>query len=81
MVPSGATADDLTTEDTESDGQILRTYSFGGTQVGTAVVEDPPRKAPPMYWKMMKTWILQKLIPNPDPRSRILPLAVWASCS
>ena len=41
----------------------------------------PPRKAPPMYWKMMKTWILQKLIPNPDPRSRILPLAVWASCS
>ena len=41
----------------------------------------PPRKALPMYWKMMKTWILQKLIPNPDPRSRILPLAVWASCS
>ena len=40
MVPAGATADDLTTEDTESDSQILRTYSFGGTQVGTAVVED-----------------------------------------
>ena len=40
MVPSGATSDDLTTEDTESDGQILRTYSFGGAQVGTAVVED-----------------------------------------
>ena len=40
MVPSGATSDDLTTEDTESDGQILRSYSFGGAQVGTAVVED-----------------------------------------
>ena len=45
MVPSGATADDLTTEDTESDGQILRTYSFGGTQVGTAVVEDSSQKS------------------------------------
>ena len=45
MVPSGATADDLTTEDTESDGQILRTYSFGGTQVGTAVVEDPSQES------------------------------------
>ena len=39
MIPSGATSDDLTTEDTESDGQISRTYSFGGTQVGTAVIE------------------------------------------
>lgn len=40
MVPAGATSDDLTTEDTVSDGQLLRTYSFGGAQVGTAVVED-----------------------------------------
>lgn len=40
MVPAGATSDDLTTEDTPSDGQLLRTYSFGGAQVGTAVVED-----------------------------------------
>ena len=45
MVPSGATSDDLTTEDTESDGQILRTYSFGGTHVGTAVVEDPSQES------------------------------------
>ena len=45
MVPSGATADDLTTEDTESDGQILRTYSFGATQVGTAVVEDTSQES------------------------------------
>ena len=45
MVPSGATADDLTTEDTESDSQILRTYSFGGTQVGTAVLEDTAQEA------------------------------------
>ena len=45
MVPSGATADDLTTEDTESDGQILRIYSFGGTQVGTAVVEAPSQES------------------------------------
>ena len=37
--------DDLTTEDTESDGQILRTYSFGGTQVGTAVVEDSSQES------------------------------------
>lgn len=40
MIPSGATSDDLTTEDTESDGQISRTYSFGGTRVGTAVIEN-----------------------------------------
>ena len=40
MIPSGATADDLTTEDSASDGQITRTYSFGGTQVGTATIED-----------------------------------------
>ena len=40
MIPSGATSNDLTTEDTESDGQISRTYSFGGTQVGTAVIEN-----------------------------------------
>ena len=35
MVPSGATAADLATEDSVSDGQINRTYTFGGTQVGT----------------------------------------------
>lgn len=40
MIPSGATSDDLTTEDAETDGQISRTYSFGGTQVGTAVIEN-----------------------------------------
>lgn len=40
MVPSGATAADLATEDSVSDGQINRTYTFGGTQVGTAVIED-----------------------------------------
>lgn len=45
MIPSGATSDDLTTEDTESDGQISRTYSFGGTQVGTAVIENTAEDA------------------------------------
>lgn len=73
MVPSGATADDLTTEDTESDGQILRTYSFGGTQVGTAVVEDPSQESSSDVLENDENMVLQKLIPNPDPRSRILP--------
>ena len=40
MVPAGATAADLTTQDTEDNNQISRQYFFGGTQVGTAVVED-----------------------------------------
>ena len=45
MIPSGATSDDLTTEDTESDEQLSRTYSFGGTQVGTAVIENTAEDA------------------------------------
>ncbi len=82
MVPSGATADDLTTEDTESDGQILRTYSFGGTQVGTAVVEDSSTESSTAdVLENDEIWILQKLIPNPDLQFLILSLAVWASCS
>ena len=40
MVPAGATAADLTTQDTEDNDQISRQYFFGGAQVGTAVVED-----------------------------------------
>ena len=40
MVPAGATAADLTTQDTEDNNQISRQYFFGGAQVGTAVVED-----------------------------------------
>ncbi len=40
MIPSGASSADLTTSDTESDGQINRVYSFGDTQVGTAVIEN-----------------------------------------
>lgn len=40
-VPVGATADSLTTEDGEvqEDGQYSRQYLFGGTAVGTAVME------------------------------------------
>lgn len=45
MIPSGATSDDLTTEDADADGQINRTYSFGGTQVGTAVIENTTEDA------------------------------------
>ena len=37
---SGGTEDNLTTEDTSSDGQITRQYYFGGTPVGTAILED-----------------------------------------
>lgn len=40
ITPNGATEDNLTTEDTSSDGQIMRQYYFGGTPVGTAVLED-----------------------------------------
>ena len=40
IVPNGAAADYLTTEDTASDGQIQRQYYFGGTPVGTAILED-----------------------------------------
>ena len=81
MVPSGATADDLTTEDTESDGQILRTYSFGGTQVGTAVVEDSSQESSSDVLENDENMDSAKAYSESDPRSRILPLAVWASCS
>ena len=40
IAPNGATEDILTTEDTSSDGQITRQYYFGGTPVGTAILED-----------------------------------------
>ncbi|MDO4272828.1 MAG: D-alanyl-D-alanine carboxypeptidase family protein [Eubacteriales bacterium] len=40
MVPAGSGGDSLTTEDTEDNGQILRQYLFGGTPVGTAVLEN-----------------------------------------
>ena len=39
IAPNGATEDNLTTEDTSSDGQITRQYYFGGTPVGTAILE------------------------------------------
>ena len=41
-VPAGAAADSLTTEDGEvqEDGHYNRQYFFGGTAVGTAVMED-----------------------------------------
>ena len=40
IAPNAATEDNLTTEDTSSDGQITRQYYFGGTPVGTAILED-----------------------------------------
>lgn len=40
IVPAGTGADALTTEDSSSDGQITRQYSFGGTPVGTAILEN-----------------------------------------
>lgn len=40
IVPNDVTEDSLTTEDTSSDSQITRQYYFGGTPVGTAVLED-----------------------------------------
>ena len=40
IVPAGTGADALTTEDRSSDGQITRQYYFGGTPVGTAILEN-----------------------------------------
>ena len=40
IVPAGTGADTLTTEDSSSDGQITRQYYFGGTPVGTAILEN-----------------------------------------
>lgn len=40
IVPAGTGADALTTEDSSSDGQITRQYYFGGTPIGTAILED-----------------------------------------
>lgn len=40
VVPNGAVAENLTAEDTLNGEQINRQYLFGGTPVGTAVLED-----------------------------------------
>lgn len=40
IVPAGTGSDALTTEDSSSDGQITRQYYFGGTPVGTAILEN-----------------------------------------
>lgn len=40
IVPAGTGADALTAEDSSSDGQITRQYYFGGTPIGTAILED-----------------------------------------
>lgn len=40
IVPAGTGADALTTEDSSSDDQITRQYYFGGTPVGTAILEN-----------------------------------------
>ena len=40
IVPAGTGADALTTDDSSSDGQITRQYYFGGTPVGTAILEN-----------------------------------------
>lgn len=40
VIPAGSNGDSLTTEDTEDNGQILRQYLFGGTPVGTAILEN-----------------------------------------
>ena len=40
IVPAGTGEDALTTEDSSSDGQITRQYYFGGTPIGTAILED-----------------------------------------
>lgn len=40
IVPAGTGADALTTEDSSSDSQITRQYYFGGTPVGTAILEN-----------------------------------------
>lgn len=39
IVPVGAGSDALTVQDTQGEDQIQRTYLFGGTAVGTAVLE------------------------------------------
>ena len=80
MVPSGATADDLTTEDTESD---VRSYAsiLGGTQVGTAVVEDPSQESSSDVLENDENMDSAKAYSESRSQIRILPLAVWASCS
>lgn len=45
IVPYGAAEANLTTEDTSDNGQILRQYFFGGTPVGTAILEDVSEEA------------------------------------
>ena len=45
IAPNGATEDNLTTEDTSYDGQITRQYYFGGTPVGTAILEDTEQQS------------------------------------
>lgn len=39
IVPTGTAAESLTTSEAEQDGQLVRTYSYNGVAVGTAVVE------------------------------------------
>lgn len=39
IVPAGTTAEGLTTQDTQTEDSISRTYLFGGVPVGTAVAE------------------------------------------
>ena len=65
MIPSGATSDDLTTEDTTSDGQISRTrWELQPSRI--------PRMIRPRITKRtMKIWKLPELSPNPLPRFRI----------
>ena len=45
IVPNGADEGSLTTEDSSADGQITRQYYFGGTPVGTAILEDMQQQA------------------------------------
>ncbi len=45
IVPAGTVADALTSEDNSSDGQITRQYYFGGTPVGTAILEDTQQQS------------------------------------
>ena len=45
IVPNGADEGSLTTEDSSADGQITRQYYFGGTPVGTAILEDVQQQA------------------------------------
>ena len=39
VLPVGASTDSLTTQDSQNDNEIQRTYLFGGTPVGSAVLE------------------------------------------